>query len=153
MNVRPARNEDSAQLALLRAALWPDGTVDEHARDLEQIFGGEWSRTYPYVVLVAEEAGIIGFAEVTLRSRADGCDPTRPVGYLEGWYVDASRRRQGVGAALLAAAEEWAKAQGCTEMASDTWLDNEISQRAHEALGFEVVDRVVTFRKPLTVSS
>ena len=47
------------------------------------------------------------------------------------------------------AAEEWARAHGCLEMASDTWIDNEESQRAHEALGFEVVDRCVNFRRAL----
>ena len=35
------------------------------------------------------------------------------------------------------------------ELASDTWIDNEKSQRAHEALGFEVVDRCVNYRKVL----
>jgi len=34
-------------------------------------------------------------------------------------------------------------------MASDTWLDNDVSQQVHQALGFEVVDRVVHFRKRL----
>jgi DNA-binding MarR family transcriptional regulator len=39
--------------------------------------------------------------------------------------------------------------QGCTELASDTWIDNEPSQRAHLALGFEVVNRCINFRKTL----
>ena len=86
---------------------------------------------HPYVILVIEEASLIGFAEVTLRSRADGCDPARAVGYLEGWYVAEAHRRKGCGAALLRAAEEWARGEGCMEMASDTWIDNELSQRAH----------------------
>jgi aminoglycoside 6'-N-acetyltransferase I len=34
-------------------------------------------------------------------------------------------------------------------MASDTWLDALDSQQAHEALGFEVVDRCVHYRKNL----
>ena len=34
-------------------------------------------------------------------------------------------------------------------MASDTWVENEGSQLAHEALGYEVVDRCVHFRKSL----
>jgi aminoglycoside 6'-N-acetyltransferase I len=46
-------------------------------------------------------------------------------------------------------AEAWTRGQGCTELASDTWLDNAGSQLAHRALGFEVVDRCVNFRKPL----
>ena len=32
-------------------------------------------------------------------------------------------------------------------MASDTWSDNGPSARAHEALGFEIVDRCINFRK------
>ena len=34
-------------------------------------------------------------------------------------------------------------------MASDTWIDNTLSQRAHEALGYTVVDRCVHYRKSL----
>ncbi|HEY4643041.1 MAG TPA: GNAT family N-acetyltransferase [Thermoanaerobaculia bacterium] len=106
------------------------------------------------MIFVAEdERGLpAGFAEVTLRSRADGCDPLQPVGYLEGWYVAEPHRRTGRGRDLLRASEQWARAQGCSEMASDTWLDNDVSQQVHQALGFEVVDRVVHFRKRLVSS-
>lgn len=96
-------------------------------------------------MLVAEADGrAIGFVEVGLRSNADGCDVRHPVG-----FVEPEHRGTGVGRALMRAAEEWARAQGCREMASDTWIDNEPSQRTHEALGFEVVDRCVHFRKAL----
>ncbi len=149
---RPARGADRKALAVLRHALWPEGSIDEHEGELKLIFDGKWSRIYPYVVFVSESASgeLCGFAEVTVRSRADGCDPSRPVGYLEGWYVSEAHRRRGIGAQLLQAAEDWARAQGCVEMASDTWIDNEISQRTHEALGFEVVDRCVNYKKRLS---
>jgi aminoglycoside 6'-N-acetyltransferase I len=49
----------------------------------------------------------------------------------------------------MQAGEEWARSHGCHEVASDTWIDHESSQRAHEALGFEVVDRCVNYRKAL----
>ena len=151
MTIRFAQQSDCVPLAALRHALWPEGTVEEHERELEAIVAGDWSAIYPYLVFVAvdDADALMGFAEVTLRSRADGCDPARPVGYLEGWYVVDALRRTGVGGALVRAAEEWARAQGCIEMASDTWIDQEVSQRAHEALGFEVVDRCVTYRKTL----
>src|SRR5204863_3252567 len=55
------------------------------------------------------------FLEVDLRSHADGCNPSRPVGYIEGWYVAQSYRTRGIGRKLLAAAEDWARSQGCIE--------------------------------------
>lgn len=149
--IRIAQSADSPQLALLRHALWPEASATEHASELKAILAGELSAIYPYVILVVEidAANLVGFAEVTLRSRADGCDPSQPVGYLEGWFVSDGYRRQGIGGALLSAAEDWARAQGCVEMASDTWIDNDLSQKAHEAHGFQVVDRCVNYRKKL----
>src|SRR5829696_1874096 len=136
--IRPARTSDRNTLAAMRATLWPDGSREEHARELDALLRGEGT-VYPYTILVAEgpEGELTGFADVTLRSYAEGCDPSRPVGYLEGWFVRAEHRRQGIGASLLRAAEQWARDQGCTEMGSDTWIDNELSQHAHERLGFE----------------
>jgi aminoglycoside 6'-N-acetyltransferase I len=101
-------------------------------------------------ILVAQDDGgsLIGILEV-MRSHADGCNPARPVGFVEGWFVHETFQGRGIGKELMNAAEDWARAQGCVEMASDTCIDNEESQRAHEALGFEVVDRCVNFRKAL----
>ena len=147
---RLATPEDADALAQLRHALWPDGPVEEHASELAPILRGTSPSTLPYAIFVAEDDGrIIGFAEVGLRSHAEDCDPRQPVGFLEGWFVVEDRRRQGVGAALVAAAEQWSRDQGCIEMASDTWHDAEVSQRAHQALGYEIVARNVHFRKKL----
>ena len=84
-----------------------------------------------------------------LRSHANGCDGVRAVGFLEGWYVARRWRRSGVGAKLVAAAERWCKAQGCREIASDTWTSHRVSIAAHQALGYEVDGRCVNFRKTL----
>jgi aminoglycoside 6'-N-acetyltransferase I len=91
---------------------------------------------------------LAGFAEVGTRSVAESCE-TSPVAYLEGWYVDPDMRRQGIGAALVGAAEDWSRARGFRELASDTQLTNITSQRAHEALGFAEVERSVLYRKVL----
>jgi aminoglycoside 6'-N-acetyltransferase I len=136
-------------------ALWPDASAEEHARELTLILEGKPVTTLPLVILVAEvvsgasDRTLAGFLEVDLRSHADGCDPSRPVGFIEGWYVAENHRHEGIGRKLLAAAEDWARSQGCFEVASDTWIDNEISQRVHEALGYKVVDRCVHYRKTL----
>lgn len=149
--MREARPGDKEELAAMFHALWPDTSAADHARELDSLLAGNFPGTLPGIVLLAEESGgrAIGFVEVDLRSHADGCDPCRPTGYLEGWYVSPSHRRKRVGALLVAAAENWARKQGCTEMASDTWLDALHSRHAHEALGFEVVDHCVHYRKNL----
>jgi aminoglycoside 6'-N-acetyltransferase I len=137
--IRRLHEKDVETLAHLRDALWPGGTVDGHARELRTILSGAWGE---YVVFVAEIDGeIAGFVEVALRPWG--------AGYLEGWYVRDEHRRKGIGAQLVQAFEEWARAHNCVELASDTWLDNEVSQRAHEALGFEEAERVIGYRKKL----
>jgi aminoglycoside 6'-N-acetyltransferase I len=151
VRIRLATPADCNQLARLREALWPDALAAEHACELEPLLAGETPGSMPLVHFVAEAANgrLLGFAEVDLRSHADGCDPACPVGYLEGWYVAEDVRHSGIGRRLLSAAEDWARSQGCVEMASDTWIDNKLSQTCHEAAGFEVVDRCVHYRKAL----
>ncbi|MCI4348320.1 MAG: GNAT family N-acetyltransferase [Thermoplasmata archaeon] len=101
------------------------------------------------VLLAVRKPGrIVGFAEIDLRPQADGC-VTHPVGHLEGWYVSKKERRREVGRALVNAAEDWARKQGCSEMASDTLLENSVGEKAHRALGYEEVHRTIQFRKNL----
>ncbi len=119
-------------------------------RDSADSFGQAESYVAVSDLRCGDNSGTLaGFLEVGLRSHADGCDPRQPVGFVEGWFVKESLRRRGVGAQLLAAAEDWARSQGCVEMASDTWIDSSLSQRVHEMLKFEVVDRCVHYRKAL----
>jgi len=149
--IRPALEADCFQLAFLRTALWPESSCEEHERELTKIIGGTLSSTMPRIILVAETSDdkLVGFLEAGLRSHADGCDPSHAVGFVEGWLVTEDYRHRGIGRRLLSKAENWAHGQGCLEMASDTWIDNEASQRVHEALGFEIVDRRVHYRKAL----
>jgi aminoglycoside 6'-N-acetyltransferase I len=146
-NVRAAQPGDLDEWIRLRVALWPDD-LKEHRAAGERFFAGD--RHEPAEVLLAIDAQgeAIGFAELSIRNIVDSCS-TRSVAYLEGWYVDPSVRRRGIGAALIAAAERWAVEQGCREFGSDALIDNHGSQLAHRALGFEETGRVVNFRKDL----
>jgi aminoglycoside 6'-N-acetyltransferase I len=150
MTIRLFSQTDLDAVARLCATLWPDGPFAEHRRELEEILEDEAPGPYPYRVFVADHAGVVvAFLLAGMRSHADGCDPAKPVGYIEGWFVDPAWRKQGVGRELVNAAESWARSEGCAEMASDTWLDNVESQRAHAALGYREVDRCVNYRKSL----
>jgi len=100
VRIRQAQPADRDQLAQLREALWPATSAAEHARELDPILAGNTPGAMPLTNFVAEivDGTLVGFAEVDLRPHADGCNPERPVGYLEGWVrrgnVPPPRHRQ-----------------------------------------------------------
>ncbi len=145
---RPVENADAAAWTQLRQALWPDAVPGEHADEIARYFRGTLRE--PIMVLFAEDgdARPIGFVELSLRAYAEGCQSDN-VAYVEGWYVAPEARRRGVGRALIEAAEDWARRQGCTELASDAELDNAASAAAQVALGFSEVGQIRCFRKAL----
>ncbi len=147
MRIRSIQPTDAPEWAALRQLLWPS-PPGEHAGEIAAFFGGDRRDPAEVFLAVDDRGQAIGFAEVSLRSHAEGCVPGR-VAYLEGWFVVEANRRRGVGAALVAAVEAWGQAQGCTELASDTELHNSASAAAHRALGFSEVERIVCFRKGL----
>jgi len=145
MHIRPLEVSDIPQWIELRVKLWPDQSPTEFVEE------GRAALTAkpPLTVFIAEEdRTLVGFLELGLRSYAEGCSGS-PVPYVEGWYVEPDRRRRGIGGALMQAAEEWSRAGGYTELGSDTEVVNRLSRDAHAALGFEEVETLVIFRKPL----
>lgn len=130
----------------MREALWPDSLAD-HDLDTKRFFEMPDERVRTFV---AEEEGgnLVGFLELDQRKYAPGCNSS-PVPFIEGWYVEPSARRRGVGRALVRAAERWAQAAGFREIASDAEVENEVSHSAHAALGYEEVERLVCFRRSL----
>lgn len=130
----------------LRSALWPDESED-HRQEVAAFLAGH----SPHIdqVWIAEMGGqAVGFLEARIRPEAPGSTRGR-IPYVEGWFVTPEQRGRRVGAALMAACEAWARAQGFSELASDTEVHNVLSQRAHAALGFEEVERTVAFWKSL----
>jgi aminoglycoside 6'-N-acetyltransferase I len=156
IQVRHVEPRDAAQWIALSTTLWPEEGSAVHEAEITRFFAAPEPRpgTMPEAVLVALEPGstaptLLGFAEVSRRPYAEGCE-TSPVGFLEGWYVVPECRRQGIGRALVAAAEAWARALGCREFASDALVENTLSAAAHRALGFEEVVVIRCFRKGLS---
>ena len=144
VNIAPATSADSANWAALRQALWPN-SVAAHAADIAAML----AKAGNTINLIARlpDGRAVGLAEASLRhDYVEGCK-TSPVAFLEGIYVAPDCRRLGIARGLVAAVQDWARAQGCTEFASDAALDNLASQQMHGALGFSETRRVVYFRK------
>lgn len=140
--IDPANATDPNWLSL-RSSLWPDGTEAEHLHYMADAL----DRGHCVRVALAPDGSAAGFVEASRRVDYVNGTSTSPVAFLEGLYVTPSARRQGVARALVAEVERWAAAQGCSELASDSPLENVTAHGAHRALGFQETERVVYFRR------
>ncbi len=143
--IRRATQADKTDWLRMRQALWPEAPIEYLSFDLDDRLADP-----DYAVFVAShvDEGAIAFIETGLRDYGEGCE-TSPVGYIEAWYVDEQLRGQKLGRELVQVAEGWARAKGCIEMASDTWLENHASIAAHLKLGYQEAERLVHFVKRL----
>jgi aminoglycoside 6'-N-acetyltransferase I len=131
--------------ARLRHALWPEADPAALRREAAEMLDDDGLIAF----VARDKTTVIGFAEAALRrDYVNGCE-TSPVAFLEGLYVGEGHRHRGAARALVAAVEAWARAQGCTEFASDADLANTASHKMHNALGFKETERVVYFKKSL----
>lgn len=148
MIVRRATKDDTDAWSGMRAALWPDGSVNEHRMEVVALIESGFDKSAAFVAL-DENGCAIGFAEAALRhDYVNGCD-TSPVAFLEGIYVSPGYQGKDVGRKLALAVRGWAREQGCTELASDALIDNHASHAFHAAIGFVETERVVYFRQAL----
>ncbi len=134
--VRAMREGEVAEVHAMMMALWSDFDGDT---------GGEhvlvWDR--------GDGGPLGGFVAYAVRAHGEGCDASGPVPWIEGWWVAPELRRAGIGRALIAAVEAWARAAGFVELGSDVEVDNTGSLDAHAALGFEPTERIQYFHKHL----
>ncbi|MFN8383844.1 MAG: aminoglycoside 6'-N-acetyltransferase [Anaerolineales bacterium] len=146
MNIilRRITSEDRDRWFKMRKGIWPEAPDEYLNSDMDDILVSE-KDTVIFAMVDDVPAGMI---EAKIREYGEGCE-TSPVGYIEGWFVYPELRGKGVAGALTQAAEDWARSKGCTEMASDTWLDNEASIKAHLKMGYFEVERLVHFVKRL----
>ena len=130
-----------------RLELWPDATADDHRAYM--VMALAQPERFLQLMMYDANRTPIGFIEGSIRTDYVNGTETSPVGFVEGVYVVPAWRRKGVASELFAAIGDWARARGCRELASDALIDNEVSQRAHVAMGFRETERVVYFVKPL----
>ena len=129
----------------LRSRLWPHASEAELWREMpDAIARGHFVR-----LAIAPNGSAVGFVEASKRVDYVNGTNSSPVAFLEGLYVEPSWRRKGVARSLVAAVEAWAVAAGCTELASDSPLENLAAHAVHKALGFAETECVVYFCRAL----
>jgi len=144
IKIRRVLQEDKSEWFRMRKGIWPESPDEYLNFDMDELLAND---DY-YVIFACDGEKPIGLTEVQIKDYGEGCE-TSPIGYLEGWFVQEEYRGRGIVGIMTQAAEEWVRGKGCTEMASDTWLDNEASIRAHLKLGYSEVERLVHFVKQL----
>lgn len=143
--IRRATAADKPEWLRMRQMLWYHLPAEYLQLDMDSVLG---DRKRAVFVASNADGNLVAFVETSLRDYAEGCQ-TSPVGYIEAWFVDENIRGQKLGREMILTAENWAREKGCTEMGSDTWLENEASIEAHRKTGYFEVDRLVHFIKKL----
>ena len=143
MKIAPPATANDGKWLLLRLRLWPHASELEHLREMVDTL----ARGHHVRLAYAQDGSAIGFVEASKRVDYVNGTSSSPVVFLEGLYVEPAARRKGVARALVAGVEHWALAERCTELASDSPLENVVAHAAHRALGFEEMERVVYFRR------
>jgi aminoglycoside 6'-N-acetyltransferase I len=144
ITTRRVTQDDKAEWFRMRKGIWPDAPDESMRFDMDKLLAdGDY-----LVIFACDGDKPIGLTEAQIRDYGEGCE-TNPVGYLEGWFVQEEYRGRGIVGIMTQAAENWIREKGCTEVASDTWLDNEPSIRAHIKMGYHEVERLIHYVKKL----
>ena len=125
----------------MRGGLFPREAADDRRREIAEILLRESEAGFA----VRAGQAWLGLIELRERSHGESCE-TSPVGYVEALWVDPDMRRHGVARQLVGAALDWCRERSLRELASDTEIDNVVSQAVHRRLGFEETERLVTYR-------
>jgi GNAT superfamily N-acetyltransferase len=142
ISIRPARHEDAQALAELSTQLgYPAeaaAMLDRYARVREQRVGE---------VFVAVDAGqrIAGWIHIVPRLQLEETEFAE----LAGLVVDQDARGRGIGAALLHAAETWARAHGFAHLRVRSNIVREHAHRFYLREGYVEYKRQVVFGKTL----
>lgn len=145
MKIRKANEQDCAELVRLMRHLWPDAPEDELTMEIRL---GIRSDKMHY--FIAETDVAVGFCQLSFRHDYVPGTTSSPTAFVEGIYVDEVFRGQDVATRLVEAAAAYARSKGCDELASDTEVENDGSQRFHERIGFREVERTVHYVKKLS---
>ena len=145
ITIRELTSADHAAWCRMRRLLWPGETTNSHYSAIDEIIDGKDAWGF---IAETPDNEPLGFAEISIRKAANGCE-SQPVPFLEGIWVEPRSRRGRVGERLIAHIETFLKARGFRELGSDSLIENQIAHDAHARWGFSETERVVYFRKPL----
>lgn len=137
------RDIDVERVADLTAQLGYPATSTQ----IEARFAHVRSRPDDEVLLAVDEHDVaIGWIHVSRFASLEASD----VALIGGLVVDDAHRSGGVGQALLAAGEDWARDHGAATMVVRSRITRERAHRFYERHGYATVKTSHVFEKPLS---
>jgi GNAT superfamily N-acetyltransferase len=141
-SIIPAKEADAVEISRLSLELgYPTG-MEETRGVLARMLG---SPSYFAVVASTGEGPLLGWAVAERRLMLESGESAE----LTGLVVASAARRLGVGSALVAAAEEWARANGFSSLRVRSNVTRAESHPFYEKLGFERAKTQHAYRKAL----
>lgn len=149
---RPTLVQFMAELQEVERAIQANRTVgaamaDDHLAHLEEVI-----RTQQGSIFVAERSGeLLGFIICLIGMLDEGerhiVEAERRFGYISDLYVRPTARGNGVGTALLQAAEAYFRTLGLTTVQITVLYDNHQARRVYEYNSYTPYE--LTYKKPL----
>jgi len=136
----PVTKKNEREWAELCVALWPETTVEDMLSERE-------NRKDVFLYLVDNVP--TAFLWLSLRNDYVEGTSSSPVGYVEGIYVKPEFRNNGIARELIEYAKKWSVEKGCSELASDCLIENEVSRIFHNKIGFDEANTIVCFTMQL----
>lgn len=134
VQIRSATTADAAAIARLIEQLgYPDAGAHFESR-LEHMLASDRAA----VLLAVRDARVLGLATVHVLSVLNR---VRDVAWLTALVVDDSARRTGVGRALVAAVEEFARRSDCERLSVTTHEDRLLAREFYVRVGFDATGR------------
>ena len=143
MSIVQANSNTLKEWTDLAVLLFPDSSFDEELNFHKSILESE----NEIGLLYQTDGQYVGFMHLSIRNDYVNGTDTSPVLYVEALYVLPEYRAQGIGKEFIKYAEEYAKQRGITQLASDCFIDNTLSENFHKSCGFIEKERVICFVK------
>ncbi len=139
VTLRPARTGDAGDLARLASQLGYPASPDDVLERL-QLIG---TRSGHEVIVAADRDVVVGWIHLLCDIHLESGEFVEIVGLV----VDEARRGKGVGGALLAAAEEWARLRGFASIRLRTNVVRNEAHAFYERAGYTVRKEQKVFMK------
>jgi GNAT superfamily N-acetyltransferase len=142
LKIRRAKRSDAPRIAQLSGELGYPATA---AQVRERLQGIKPSSQHAVFIAESAQMGVIGWLHVSRQPLLE----VEIRAEVNGLVVTEEQRGVGAGARLLAAAEEWARKQGCKSMSVRSNVIRERAHKFYEQNGYEHYKTQKSFCKPL----